>query len=275
VLEAPRPFSPPCERDNEVGFQAANEGPVAAVVSDPARLGEPERVFRSKIWPQAVAWLCVLVCFGISAIALSMFRLPPSPKRKPATLYAVAGLFGLGGAVAGYVGLRLKGQKYLVFKDHLVAYTGTQCIILRWDQIREIYRIVHPAWQQFRIHSYKGSLLLTGDTKEHIMLGELVSRRVAERLLPDAWRQIEAGRKVSFGPIRISRAGLDCHDDPIPWHQIQGFTFGLNPYAVRGSMVSNMIHLRITPASQVEMGEIPNYALFEELARRLHPSCVA
>ena len=40
------------------------------------------------------------------------------------------------------------------------------------------------------------------------------------------------------------------------------------------NMVSNMIHLRLA-GCMVEMGEIPNYRLFEKLVRHLHPTCLA
>jgi len=30
----------------------------------------------------------------------------------------------------------------------------------------------------------------------------------------------------------------------------------------------------VTPSRPVEMGKIPNYRLFQELVRRLHPGCL-
>jgi len=70
---------------------------------------------------------------------------------------------------------------------------------------------------------------------------------------------------------------VDCNGEHVPWHHIGTFTFGLDPRPIKGStsMQSNMIHLSVTPSHRVEMGEIPNYRLFEELVRRLHPTCLA
>jgi hypothetical protein len=227
------------------------------------------------VW-QAAAWLTAVVCFGIVAVAVSQFLHPPKKKPNPQSLYGVAGLFSVGGLVACYVGLRLRGQRYEVFADRLVEWQGGTATAIRWDQVREVYRAVHPAWTKYRIHTSVGRVLtLTGETKHHTRLGDLISERVAALRLPGALEELEAGRSVAFGPLRVSRAGVEVHGELVPWHHVVALTFGLNPNARKGtSMVSNMIHLRITPFCQVELGDIPNYRLFEELVRRLHPACL-
>jgi hypothetical protein len=238
----------------------------------------PEAIFTSKILWQAVAWLTAIVCFGIAGIALSQFINPPKKKPDPAALWGVAGLFGIGGLVACYVGVGLSGQKYLVFPDRLVAYQFFRPSSFRWNQIREVYRDVHPVWRRYRIVTRKGATLtVSGETRNYIQLGEIISERVATVLLPDALSQLEAGRSVSLGPLRLDRSGIALHGELVPWHEVLSLTFGLNPNPVRGNsaMVSNMMHLRITPLRQVELGEIPNYPLFEALVRVLHPGCLA
>src|SRR5262249_6022932 len=155
-----------------------------------------------------------------------------------------------------------KGQRYLLYPGQFVVQGGGERTVLRWDQIREVFHVFHPAWRQFQIVSYKTTLTITGETKDHCALGEAIAREVAGRLLPDAWRRLEQGESLSFGPIRMSRAGLECHHQSIPWHQIATFTFGLNLNACKGGRSSKMIHLRLTPACQVALNEVPNYRLF-------------
>src|SRR5262249_47398344 len=98
-------------------------------------------------------------------------------------------------------------------------------------------------------HRDPGEMTLTGEIKDHTKLGDLISERVADFLLPDALRRLEEGQRLGFGPVAISRAGLTVHSQQAPWQQIVTLSFGLNPYPVKGTFRhSNMIHLRISPA---------------------------
>jgi Family of unknown function (DUF6585) len=257
---------------------AIGSGPIElAADADDETSSTPEAVFTSKFIWQAAAWLTAIVCFGIAAIALSQFINPPQKKVDPGVLWGVAGLFGLGGLVGCYVGVGLSGQKYALFPDRLVAYQFFKPTSFRWNQIRAVFRDVHPMWKRYRIMTPKGKVITVGgETANYIQFGEIISERVAAVLLPDALRQLEAGRSVSLGPLRLDHSGIALHGELVPWHEVTALTFGLNPNPVRGSgIVSNMIHLRITPLRTVELGEIPNYPLFESLVRVLHPACLA
>src|SRR5262245_25527811 len=215
---------------------------------DPATT--PEAVFTSKFIWQAAAWLTAIVCFGIAAIALSQFINPPKKKVDPGVLWGVAGLFGVGGIVGCYVGVGLSGQKYVLFPDRLVAYQFFKPTSLRWNQIRAVYRDVHPIWKRYRIMTPKGKVItVAGETVHYVQLGEIISERVAAVLLPDALRQLEAGQSVSLGPLRLDHSGIALHGELVPWHEVIALTVGLNPNPVRGNggLVSNMMHLRITP----------------------------
>jgi hypothetical protein len=261
---------------------AAEEGLSSPSVAETAYAGSdsldnPEHVFKAKLVWQAVAWLGALACFVIVAAAGSQL-LSPAKNRKSQTgsILGVTFLFGIGGLGASYVGLRLRGVKYLLFPDRLVQFQGSRITIIPWHQIREVYHVVHPGWQNYRLVTRKArDITLTGDIKGHARLGKLIAERVADRLFPEAWRQLEAGRSVAFGPVTISQGGVICNGTHLPWHQIVLLTFGLNPREVPGTtMISNMIHLRLTPSCLVEMGAIPNYRVMEKLIRRVHPSCV-
>jgi len=250
---------------------------VASLPPELSSLGEPERVFKSKIFYQALAWLCAVVCFGIAGIALWQFVQPPRIPTRPAVLYGTAAFFTFFGLVAGFVGVKLRGQQYLVFPGHLVELQGSQTTIVRWDQIRAVFQELHPAWGKYQVATSIGkSITITGETSGHAKLGDLIADRVTERLFPEAWRRIEQGGTVSFGPIGVSRAGVDCGGEHVPWHSIGKFSTGLSRQPVRGtSMQSNKIHFYVTPSLSVEMGEIANFRLFEQIARRLHPTCLS
>jgi hypothetical protein len=95
----------------------------------------------------------------------------------------------------------------------------------KWNEIREVYRSVRPAWQRYRLVARKGrEVKLTSDIKEHARLGEHISERVAELLFPDALRWLEDGAPVSFGPIRVSRGGIVCNGEQLPWQHVVSLT---------------------------------------------------
>jgi hypothetical protein len=224
--------------------------------------------FRGKFIWQAAAWVSTLVCLGIVAVAASQLVNPP--KGQLTGIYGCLGLFGLLSLVGGYAGFRLAGQKYAVFSDRLVEWQCFRPTEYRWDQIREIYQDVHPMWTTFRVVTSLGrEFTIRGEVVNHKRLGEIISERLTERLLPVALAEIEAGREVRLGPLRISGAGVAIDGQFEPWHRIGIPTFGLDPTVKRETnRVSRMIHVNIG-STRVELGTIPNYGIFQALACHL------
>ena len=158
--------------------------------AEPVSLDNPEQVYTAGIlWP-AVAWLCAMLCFGIVAVAASQLLNPPKDKKPQTTaILALTALFGSGGLALAYVGLRLGGLKYLVFPDR--RYPGTGAPGAGFPGRDKGYHSVHLAWQKYRLVARKGrDVTLTGDVKGHARLGDLISERVAELLLPDAFEKL-------------------------------------------------------------------------------------
>ena len=227
------------------------------------------------LWP-AVGALCAIVCYGIAIIAARAVVDPPAGQPAQLGAYGVLGMFSIAGFLATYVTFRLCGQKYAVYPDHLMEWQRFQPTTIRWEQIRDVFELAHPAWKKYRIHLRGGRVMtITGETKNHERLGELIGERVAVRRWPGVAEELAAGRTVRFGPLQVSQGGVQIDREFEPWHRIGVLTFAMNPTPIRGSsMVSNMIHVRIGSAL-VELGDIPNYRLFVELARRMFPACVA
>jgi hypothetical protein len=250
--------------------------PVAPADDEETAPAEPEEVFATKLIWQAIAWVCVLVCLGIVGVAASQaIKSPWGKSDQRVGIYGCMGLFGIGVVVSALVGVRFAGQKYEVFADRLVEWQFFRPTTYLWGQIREVYQAVHPTWTTYRVVTSQGTFTLHGELKNHKRLGELISQHVASLLLPAALRELEAGRDIRFGPLRVTAGGVIVNGELEPWHRIGVLSFGLNPNPIRGtSMVSKMVHLRLGSA-WVELGEIPNYRLFELLARHLFPACVA
>ncbi len=156
------------------------------------------------LWP-AIGFVCMLVSFGIVAIAVSQLLHPHGRKSTPTAIYGVIGMFSVGGLVAAYVCYRLLGQKYQVFSDHLIAWQCFKPTTLRWDQIREVFQNMHPGWINYRVVvSGRRAFTLRGETRHHKCLGDLITERVAARLLPAALEELEAGAR--FALVRSASA---------------------------------------------------------------------
>jgi hypothetical protein len=242
----------------------------APSAQEPASDG-PAEIFRAKLVWQAAAWLTALMCLGIVLVAISQLLHPPRSKSTQTGIYGVMGLFSIGVFAAAYVGYRLAGQKFAVFADRLVAWQHFQPTTFRWDQIREVYRAAHRGgWSRYRVVTRLGQELTFGsETTNYQRLGDLISVHVAALTLPGALRELEAGRDVRLGPLRICGEGVIMDGELEPWQRIGLLTLVLNPRPKPGTtLISNMLHVQIGD-TLVEVGAIPNYRLFEELALRL------
>ena len=139
-----------------------------------------------------------LVSFGIVAIAASQLLHPHGRKSTSTGIYGVIGMFSVGGLVAAYVCYLLLGQKYEVFPGKLIAWQSFKSTTLRWDQVREVYQSMHPAWTNYRAVASGGqTFTVRGEIRNHKRLGDLIAERVARRLLPAALEELEAGAKFA------------------------------------------------------------------------------
>ncbi len=266
----------------EAKTPSLQEKPLPALLQPPPTAGqeltelEPagEQFGCNLLWP-VIGFLCVVVCGGIVAVAVSQLLHPAGRKSTQTGIYGVMGLFGVGALLSAYMVYRFLGQKYAAYPDRLIAWHHFTPTELRWDQIREVTLVVHRAWTKYQVKTrLGGAFTVSGETKDHKRLGDLIAGRVAAQLLPAALQEIEAGRDVRVGPLRVSNAGVTIDGQLEAWHRIGLLTFGLDPNPKRGtSLRSNMIHVRIG-TFLVEMGDIPNYRLFEAIARHVFPACV-
>ncbi len=262
-----------CLEAPEDGRLPLPPGPALSSVDAAAESDVAHEVFRTKLVWQMAAWGCLVVCLGIAAVAASQIIHPPHGKVQVGA-YGVLGLFGIGALLSAYLAFRFAGQKFEVSPGGLVVWQHFRPTSIAWAQTRAVYQALHPAWTKFRIVTRAGDFALNGEIQNHKQLGNVISERVASMLLPGAWQEIEAGRDVHLGPLRVSSAGVTVDGEQQPWHRIGVLTLCLNPNPIKGSSsrVSAMTHVRIGDV-RVEVGQIPNFRLFQELAGRLFQAC--
>jgi hypothetical protein len=240
--------------------------------------GPPEQVFHGSGWRRLVAWLVSFACFGLAAaIAYGVMH---QPNKNPQSGMLLGGFFALGGLLGLYVALTLGEISYLVYRDGLVEKRGSDAKSVRWDQILEIYQTIHPAWTSYHIITGKGwNFELTGDIKNNAALGQIIEDRFIEARLPSALAELERGGTIRFGPLGVSKEAL--HFDMLSegWNRVT-MSVDRNLEPVQGTGVySQLMHLHVytqaqTKAYKVELGKVPNFALFMELAGRICPASV-
>jgi hypothetical protein len=240
-------------------------------------LGEPERVFHGSILGRLACWFGCLACFGLAgAIAFGVLHQPNKSLQAGLGLVAV---FTIGGFACVYMALTLGELSYLVFRDALVWRRGNDAKVIAWNQVRDIFQTVHPAWKKYRIVASKGvDLTLNENVSNAQALGEMIEEKVTAERLPSSVADLEEGRTVRFGPLGVNRAGLCFDGESAGWGEVS-LSLGLNHEPVMGSMVSNLVHLHVysparTKADKVELGKIPNFRLFTELVRHVAPQCL-
>ncbi len=197
-------------------------------------------------------------------------------KNSQSAIY-LAGLALVGGFVGLYMALSMAELSYLVFPGAFAEKRGGEVKIFRWDQVREVYETLHPAWRSFRVVTRKGhDIELTANTQGHVELGERIERELMKWLWPEWSAELDRGGTVRFGTLGVSRTALHTEFVTSPWHQTT-MSIRMDPEPVRGTAIySNLMHLFIytqaqTKAAKVEISKIPNFRLFLELVRQNWP----
>jgi hypothetical protein len=152
---------------------------------------------------------------------------------------------------------------------------GGETTTYTWDQIREVVHFVHPGWQKFLVATRKGrTLTLTSEIGSYLQLGNAIAERTAQTLFPGVLERIEAGEAIRFGALNVNRSGVLAPDQVIPWECLVSIAFGYNGQVKRPqNRISNMLHLRLNHACQVQLDHIANYPLFERVALHYQPLC--
>ncbi len=240
-------------------------------------LGAPEQVFRGSMGRRLVCWVVCLVCFGLAAaIGYGVLH---QPNKNPQSGLALMGLAAVGGVGCLYRALTLGELSYIVYRDALVQQNGNDSRIIPWDQIREVYQTLHPAWKKYELLTRgRSPIEITANIANYQTLGGLIEEQVVARRLPRVLAELEAGGTARFGPLEVSRGGMGFDGHSCGWSQIS-LNIGLNPEPVAGQTYSNLMHLHVhspvrTRAYKVEISSIPNFCVFLEVVRRYGPQCL-
>src|SRR5262249_200641 len=146
------------------------------------------------------------------------------------------GLGGLAFIAGGAIAIPFLNRYYqlqtLIFADALVQVEHNRFFVMLWDEVDWLKQMITEMYQNgvktntiyaFRLHRKDGQLLLINKAINNIdRFTEILQEQVTGRQLPKAVERYNAGKKVEFGPLTVSQAGVSNGSQTLKWEQISG-----------------------------------------------------
>jgi hypothetical protein len=249
--------------------------PAGTIPPEIEALGPPDSIHKpgwvytiGKEKPVPVVLAGVLVL----GLALSLFAvLPLAGNAILASGVALVGLVGLGLVALPFMTFDY-AQTYVVYPDALVVIEGDSFIVIRWDAIVELNAprtVVTADGQKF-------GLATMNEVKDLGRLYERVREEIAQRLLPPALAELDAGGTLAFGPFTVSRYAIGCNGTELPWERVAKLNIlaNVSPWGGAASIRQFTVTepgLRFGPTFREDLNRIPNDWLFLEIVRRACP----
>jgi hypothetical protein len=159
-------------------------------------------------------------------------------------LFLATGLFLLRRSLAGSSG------QVVVYEQGLVRCQQERAIPLRWEHVVNVRRLNQPARIEV-LDDHGWCFTFEESLARFEQLGRLLEERTLEPLLERARRCWQAGQLVEFGPLGVSRHGIDHGEGRLDWDRYAGL-------AESGGLVAVLARDQERPFARVERGAIDN-----------------
>lgn len=173
------------------------------------------------------------------------------------------------------------GHRFYEFADGMIFANGSQLNVLRWDQIAAIWQMsrrrgyygglaglaVRAALKNssnvvttYTIQKYDGTKTVMSTSQAHDLqnLGQTIQHEISRIHGPQATAAFDAGQVVPFGPLALSRQGIQSNRGILPFNQLASMQ------AVSGRLVFKLAPKSSTWTS-VPISQIPNISVFTDL----------
>lgn len=107
-------------------------------------------------------------------------------------------------------------------------------------------------------------LTMPNDLLDSFVLYERIKEAVHGRVRPVVARRIAQGRRVAFGPIRLSSEGLHAGKRTLPWEELHGFSYDSEAKPNQLGFLERGV---AKPWKTVNLGEVPNTQLLIDICR--------
>lgn len=171
-------------------------------------------------------WITPILIAISSGVMVATARLVLSGQEQRFVTLLGAGLLGLGVLIVALL-FTQRSMKVSVFEKGLVAYRGRQYVVVRWNSIAALWEEVSRMRPlPFVNHAYTielrngQKLQFTDDLYDVQTLAAVLRERTFPGLLEQASKDYEKGRKLDFGPLSLSKAGITFGDEVTAWGEI-------------------------------------------------------
>jgi hypothetical protein len=240
------------------------------------KLGEPIAQFHTSML-QAVLYFVVGILAILLGLALGGFvvysLLEGDDAQHPFLKASLFALVLLAAGVGSLVKWRhMLGAGVIAFEDGLARFKGSDCQVLRWQDV-EVVRRGKPEGHNEPSIGTSMRLTLVGTAGREWVFTEtlkglkdfrdLVEERTLAHLLPGALEDLDAGRTLSFGDVTLDPAGLTFAGQPfLPWERVEDIRIEKGKVVVTSTRAKG-------PYCKVPIFQVPNAHLLVELSRRL------
>lgn len=159
-----------------------------------------------------------LVCFGLSAGMVFLF-LGEKDLSFNKILFGLSAAFALLGGIGSVLSfLKNRGGRAELYENGLVAEKGGKRYVVRWNDISVVKESVEQIYFKgayvydrylYTIEKNNGETFVLSNMLSGIdEIGRIVKKKTLEYLYPQAIKEIESGKEMSFGSLRLSKKNL-------------------------------------------------------------------
>ncbi len=160
------------------------------------------------------------------------------------------------------------GLRVYVFTEGLVWIRGNKSAVIRWDHIKTIWQKVNKRYlgsfyvgtaHAYTVQRDDGKKFRFNDGLSNVeALGNVLTREITGRLLPQVIDTYNAGETVSFGKLSVTIHGISNGEDIILWNQVK------NIQVNKGALAINKDGQWINWTT-IKVSKIPNFPVFMAL----------
>jgi hypothetical protein len=176
-----------------------------------------------------------LLAGGFVALGFYFYR-PPKNEDPIFVLITAVGAFVLGGVTFGLGVFRTRlgsgagaGSKattvrriFVVYEAGLAVVEGDAFEFMRWRDVKELGNTWVRLSLFLTLTDTEGRrIVIDNGLTDSGTLSLALHQRVNDVLLPKALKRIEAGKWVSFGPFKVSKAGMKYKDRSTSWDDVK------------------------------------------------------
>lgn len=230
-------------------------------------LGPVVAEFRRTLQKNVVtlAWLAPLLVGAVGLVVVLSFGFLEQLIHGWVRPAMIAGLlpavFLLGTGVA-YV-IRNWDLHLALHRQGMVQTTWRADVHLRWDQVAELWM---RGERDIKLKLHDGSEVVIDGVTWSDEPVQRIEALTLGHMLPGATEAIRRGGRLMFGPIAVSRKGMEVRGKPIPWRDVElrpGLHGGMLTIRDRGTNRMEFVSIRDVPNPHLLRAVLPDVELDE------------